>query len=146
MCWRPCIWSSLGVKLRKLDFLLRSQKYDSPFPLAPRSPFHPSAPARLPRDRAQTFIPPCEYIRPPSLHVSNLYVCVTSGPSFFFNSLSRSFHVLLSASPRFHAVPSLISSLAGPLHVFGQYYPRRVRNVLIPFSLIWDLLSVVEAT
>lgn len=84
VCWRPCIWSSLGVKLRKLDFLLRSQKYDSPFPLAPRSPFHPSASARPPRDCAQTFIPPCEYIRPPSLHVSNLCVCVSLLALLFF--------------------------------------------------------------
>lgn len=43
MCWRPCIWSSLGVKLRKLDFLLRSQKYDSPLFPPPFSPhFSPS--------------------------------------------------------------------------------------------------------
>lgn len=93
----------------------------------------------------QTFIPPREYIRLPPLRVSNLCVCVTTGLPFFFYSLFRSFYVLLSAPPA-SSPPSLISSLAGPLHVFGQYYPRRVRNVLIPFSLIWDLLSVAEAT
>lgn len=143
MCWRPCIWSSLGVKLRKLDFLLRSQKYDSPF-----FPHFSSASLRPPwllRDLAETVrkhsslvhVYRCAAISTCSKSRILRHFCVL----IFYFSFRSFFHVLLSF-PLFS--PALLLSFPSPLrspgllHVVGQYYPRRAsRTSLIPFSLIW---------